>query len=177
MSANPEASGMEGLVTFEGADAVGLLVEEDKLNTERPSGAAAVDVVEKVVVDVAAKGGCEESLVEPPEKSKRSALGGSAAFVLVVFVLGVNEKKSPNAPGELAEVCLFAGAFEAGGSKKEPPEPNPGDVELAASLPLDAAAKFDAGFDGAGVELKFRPLNASVSPLDEDCNCENGSGP
>ena len=177
ISANPEASGTDGFAAFEGADGARSLFGEERLNTEKLSGAAAVDVIDEAVADATGSGGCEDTLAEPPEKSKRSALGCSAALLLVMFALEFDEKKSPKPPVELIVACFLAGAFEAGGSKKEPPEPNPDDVKLARLLLFDEAAKFDTGFDGAGVEPKLRPLNASAIPLDGECSCANGSGP
>ena len=39
------------------------------------------------------------------------------------------------------------------------------------------AGKFEAGFEDAVVEVKLRPLNASVISLDADCDCDCESGP
>ena len=135
MLENPELSGTDDFVAFKGTAGAGLLVVEERLNADRLSVAPAVDVMEDDVADAANSGGCEAALIEFPEKSNRSALRGCAAdFLLGKSAPEVDERKSPKPPGELIDTGFFGGDLGAGGSKKEPPDPNPDDVELVGLL-------------------------------------------
>ena len=148
--ANPEASGIDGFGAFDGTDDVKVLAEEERLNAERLSGAAAVDVIDDAVADAAGKGDSEDILLGAPEKSKRSAFAGST-ITLLLALSGpeLDDRKSPNPPEGLVDAGFLGGDLGAGGSKKEPPEPKPDLLEPVLLLLLDKAAKFDACFGGA----------------------------
>ena len=57
ISANPEASGIDGFIAFEGAAEAMLFVDEVRLNAEWLSEAAAVAVIGEVMADAAGNGG------------------------------------------------------------------------------------------------------------------------
>ena len=136
-----------------------LAAEEDKLNADVSRGAGAA---------------CDGATGGPPDKSNKSPLGGApAGFGAEKSEFEVEERKSPNPPGELTDP-VFANGFEAGGSKNEPPEPNPAEFAPVELLVLGMPEKLDIGLEGCA--LKLSPLNASVRSLDADCWCVKGSG-